>query len=80
MYCQKFKNLGFLLVFLILKDKDWRYVDGIFFKKYIVVCVREDYEVFSQGEFEVRNIFVVINRKKKEQFVLVGCLVIGYDF
>jgi len=36
------------------------------------VCVREDHEVISQGEKEAQNTLVSINRKTKEQFVLVS--------
>ena len=73
MYCQKLKKSGTPPVPLTPKDKDWRYADGTLFKKHIVVCVREDHEVLGQGASEAQNTLVAINRKKKEQFVLVGC-------
>ena len=79
MYCQKLKNSGTPPVPLTPKDKDWRYADGCLFKKHIIVCVREDHEVLGQGASEAQNTLVAINRKKKEQFVLVGYLPLGYD-
>ena len=54
------------------EDKNWRYADASMFKKHIIVCVREDHEVISQGEKEAQNTLVSINRKTKEQFVLVS--------
>lgn len=76
MYCQKLKKSSTPPVPLTSKDKDWRYADGTLFKKHIIVCVREDHEVLSEGASEAENTLVAINRKKKEQFVLVGCLLL----
>ena len=76
MYCQKLKKLGTSPVPLTPKDRDWRYADGALFKKHIIVCVREDHEVLSEGATEAQTTLVAINRKKKEQVVLVGCLLL----
>jgi len=76
MYCQKLKKSGTAPIPLTPKDKDWRYADGTLFKKHTIVCVREDHEVLSEGAVEAQATLVAINRKKKEQFVLVGCLLL----
>lgn len=76
MYCQKLKKLGTAPIPLTPKDKDWRYADGTLFKKHTIVCVREDHEVRGEGAAEAQATLVAINRKKKEQFVLVGCFLL----
>lgn len=73
MYCHKLKKHGTEPVPITPKHKDWRYADGSMYKKHIIVCVREDHEVLSQGAKEAQNTVIAINRKKKEQFVLVSC-------
>lgn len=72
MYCQKIKKSGTEPVPITPKHKAWRYADGAMYKKNIVVCVREDHEVLSEGAEEAQNTVVSINRKKKEQVVLVS--------
>lgn len=73
MYCQKVKKgVTAEPIPLTPEDKNWRYADASMFKKHIIVCVREDHEVISQGEKEAQNTLVSINRKTKEQFVLVS--------
>lgn len=72
MYCQKLKKSGTAPIPLTPKDKDWRYADGTLFKKHTIVCVREDHEVLSEGAAEAQTTLVAIDRKKKEQFVLVS--------
>lgn len=73
MYCQKVKKgVTAEPIPLTPEDKNWRYADASMFKKHIILCVREDHEVISQGEKEAQNTLVSINRKTKEQFVLVS--------
>lgn len=72
MYCQKLKKEVSEIIPITPENKDWRYADSILFKKHIIVCVREDHEVISQGAEEAQNTLVSINRKKKEQHVLVS--------
>lgn len=74
LYCQKLKKGVQEPIPLTPKGKDWRYADGTMYKKHIVVCVREDHEVIGGDVKEAENTLVSINRKTKEQSVLVSYL------
>ena len=74
MYCQKLKKLDSEPIPLTPEGVDWRYADGTMYQKHIVVCVREDHDVISQGATEAQNTLVSVNRKNKKQVVLVSCL------
>ena len=74
LYCQKLKKGVQEPIPLTPKGKDWRYADGTMYKKHIVVCVREDHEVIGGDVKEAENTLVSINRKTKEQCVLVSYL------
>ena len=74
LYCQKLKKLDGEPIPLTPEGVDWRYADGAMYQKHIIVCVREDHDVISQGATEAQNTLVSINRKNKKQVVLVSCL------